>query len=188
LANGLTSLGDLLSLNSVFMASILLPILSFVFIFIFLYRKSPTMSVLSLIVILFSFCIYLTNIQDTLSNIIITVVFAIIGWFLKRILEEKMVVNQKPRQPTVQELINSMVKILCAYHLLLEGQQHAKEFNESNIPEVLRGLVGMAYAIPIGTLIESDPLLSQCRKEVYGVLVKMTSAVSTTKSKDGEEE
>lgn len=93
-------------------------------------------------------------------------------------------------QPTVQELINSIARILCAYHLLLEGKQQVKEFDENNIPEVLRGLggilVGMAYAIPIGTLIEHDPLLSQHKEKVYNTLVKMVEGVSATKSKEGE--
>jgi len=81
-----------------------------------------------------------------------------------------MTTTPEVRQPTVQELINSMVRILIAYHLLVEGKEQVKGFEDMLI---LRGLVAMASSIPVASVIESDPLLVQYKEEVYEMLAKM---------------
>lgn len=76
------------------------------------------------------------------------------------------------RLPTTQELINAMVRILIAYHLLIENKQKVKEWDE-HTPEILKGLIAMAYSIPIASIVESDQLLSQRKEEVYLMLAKL---------------
>ena len=76
------------------------------------------------------------------------------------------------RQLTVQELVNAMVRILIAYHLLIEGKQKVKEWDE-HVPEILKGLTAMAYTLSVVSVIESDSLLSQRKEEVYLMLAEM---------------
>lgn len=96
--------------------------------------------------------------------------------------------ERETRLPTTKELIDAITKILVCYHLIIEGKATIKKWDDINIPEILKGVIAMAYAMPIGTLIQSDPLLSQHREKVYNALAEMVDMVSTTKSKEGEEE
>ena len=76
------------------------------------------------------------------------------------------------RQPTLKESMNAIVRILIAYHLLVEGREQIHTLGE-DIPNTLRGLVVMAYSVPIASLINDDPLLSQHKQEVCQTLCKM---------------